>query len=107
MTMRSLFRTIVAVLNVTLVVAPILTLFLGAAPLNAQNPAPEYTVLVASGFVCESGGCQIRKRRYLRDHRRGHVQRANQVSKRRRHFYPQNPEWHRNRIWCLDLESAH
>src|SRR5258708_39545405 len=57
MTMRSLFRTIVAVVNVTLVVAPILTLFLGTAPLNAQNPAPEYTFVVASGFVCESGNC--------------------------------------------------
>jgi hypothetical protein len=57
MSMRSFMRTIVAKLNVTMVAAPILTLFLGAAPLSAQNLAPEYTVLVASGFLCDSGSC--------------------------------------------------
>ena len=55
--MSSFMRTIVATVNVTLVVAPILALLLGPAPLRAQNPAPEYTVLVASGFLCDSGSC--------------------------------------------------
>ncbi len=66
MTMRSLIRTF-AKLNVTLVVAPILTLFLGAAPLTAQNLAPEYTVLVASGFLCESGNCPAGAKSVNRD----------------------------------------
>ena len=65
--MRSLIRTIVANLHATLVVAPILTLFLGAAPLGAQNPAPEYTVLVASGFLCDSGNCPAAAKSVNRD----------------------------------------
>jgi hypothetical protein len=40
-----------------LVVALILTLFLGTDPLSAQNLALEYTFLVASGFLCDSGTC--------------------------------------------------
>lgn len=57
--MRSLNRTILATLNVTLVVAPVLAWFLDAVPLSAQKlaPAPEYTLLLASGFLCESGNC--------------------------------------------------
>jgi hypothetical protein len=109
--MRSFMRTIVAKLDVTLVVAPILALFLGAYPLSAQNLSLEYTFLVASGFLCDSGTCPAGaksvKRRYLRDHGRGHIQRANQVSKCRRHFYSQNPEWHRGRNRCLALKSTH
>src|SRR5215470_9791852 len=55
--MRSLMRRIVAKLTATLVVAPILTMFLGAAPLSAQNLSLEYTFVVASGFLCDSGTC--------------------------------------------------
>src|SRR5262245_43599359 len=57
MTMRRVIRRIVPSVNVLLVVAPILALLLGAAPLSAQNPAPEYTFVVASGFLCDSGNC--------------------------------------------------
>lgn len=49
MSMRRFTRTIVATV--------IMILFLGADALRAQNPAPEYTVLVASGFLCDSGTC--------------------------------------------------
>jgi len=55
--MRRFTRAIFATVSVTLVVAPLLTLFLGADPLRAQNSSPEYTVLVAAGFLCESGTC--------------------------------------------------
>ena len=65
--MRSLIQTIVAIVNVTLLVTPILTLLLGAAPLSAQNPAPEYTFVVASGFLCESGNCPAVARSERRD----------------------------------------
>src|SRR6516165_9313828 len=67
MTMRRVIRTEFAILNITLVVAPILTLLLGAAPLSAQNPAPEYTFVVASGFLCESGNCPAVARSERRD----------------------------------------
>ena len=67
MAMRSLIRTIVAIVNVKLVVVPILTLFLSASPLCAQNPAPEYTFVVASGFLCESGNCPAVARSERRD----------------------------------------
>jgi len=67
MTMLSVMRKIVASVNASLIVAPILALFLGAAPLNAQNPAPEYTVLVASGFLCDSGNCPAVARSERRD----------------------------------------
>jgi len=65
--MRSLIRTIVEIVNVTLVVAPILALLLGAAPLSAQNSAPEYTFVVASGFLCDSGNCPAVARSERRD----------------------------------------
>jgi len=51
MTMRSV------IVKVPRAVAPILALWLGAAALSAQNPAPEYTFVVASGFLCDSGNC--------------------------------------------------
>jgi len=54
MTMRSFMRTVVAA---TLAVTPILALFPGAGRLSAQSPAFEYTFLVASGFLCDSGSC--------------------------------------------------
>src|SRR5262249_746520 len=57
MTMRSLTQRTVAKLNLTLVVAPVLALILGAAPLRAQNLSLEYSFLVASGFLCDSGSC--------------------------------------------------
>jgi len=40
-----------------MVAAPILSLCLGGAASIAQNIAPEYTFLVASGFLCDSGNC--------------------------------------------------
>lgn len=55
--MRKFMPTSVATVIVALVVAPILTIFLGADPLGAQNLSPEYTFLVASGFLCDSGSC--------------------------------------------------
>jgi len=64
--MRSLIQTIVAIVNVTLVVTPI-PLLLGAAPLSAQNPAPEYTFVVASGVLCDSGNCPAVARSERRD----------------------------------------
>jgi hypothetical protein len=57
MSMRTFMRTTVATVMVALVVAPSLAIFLGADPVSAQNLAPEYTVLVASGFLCDSGTC--------------------------------------------------
>jgi hypothetical protein len=57
MTMLSVMRKIVASVNASLIVAPILALLLCAAPLSAQNPAPEYTFVVASGFLCDTGNC--------------------------------------------------
>jgi len=65
--MRRVIRTEFAILNITLVVAPILILLLGAAPLSAQNPAPEYTFVVASGFLCDSGNCPAVARSERRD----------------------------------------
>jgi len=69
MTMLSATRKIVTTVNVSLVVAPILALLLGAAPLSAQNPAPvpEYTFVVASGFLCDSGNCPAVARSERRD----------------------------------------
>src|SRR5258708_35308372 len=69
MTMLSIIRRIVTTVNVSLVVAPILALLLGAAPVSAQNPAPvpEYTFLVASGFLCDSGNCPAAARSERRD----------------------------------------
>jgi len=75
MTMRSVIGTVFAVANVTLFVVPILTVFLDAAPLraqnpaprSAQNPAPEYTFVVASGFLCDSGNCPAVARSERRD----------------------------------------
>jgi len=67
MTMLSVIRKIVTTVNVSLVVAPILALLLGAAPISAQNPAPEYTFVVASGFLCDSGNCPAVVRSERRD----------------------------------------
>lgn len=66
-TMRRVIGTIFAVVNVPLFVAPILTLFLSAAPLCAQSHAPEYTFVVASGFLCDSGNCPAVARSERRD----------------------------------------
>jgi len=65
--MLSNIRRIVTTVNVSLVVAPILALLLGAAPVSAQNPAPEYTFVVASGFLCDSGNCPAVARSERRD----------------------------------------
>ena len=65
--MRDLIRTRVEIVNVMQVVAPILALFLGAAPLSAQTRAPEYTFVVASGFLCDSGNCPAVARSERRD----------------------------------------
>src|SRR5713101_2142387 len=67
MTMLGIIRRIVTTVNVSLVVAPILALLLGAAPVSAQNPAPEYTFVVASGFLCDSGNCPAVARSERRD----------------------------------------
>ena len=40
-----------------MVVALILGGFLGGEQIIAQNSSPEYTVVVAAGFVCDSGSC--------------------------------------------------
>jgi hypothetical protein len=40
-----------------IVVAPILSMFLGGEPIIAQSSSPEYTFLVAAGFLCDSGTC--------------------------------------------------
>jgi len=55
--MRSLKRTVVPIVNVMRLVALMLALFFGTAPLRAQNPAPEYSFVLASGFLCDSGNC--------------------------------------------------
>lgn len=56
--MRKFMRTTLAKVMVALVVvAPSLIIFMGADPVSAQNLVPEYTVLVASGFLCDSGTC--------------------------------------------------
>jgi hypothetical protein len=52
---------------VAMVVAPILTMFLGADPLSAQNLSPDYTFLVASGFLCDSGNCPAAAKSVNRD----------------------------------------
>jgi hypothetical protein len=52
---------------VGLVVAPILTMILGADPLSAQNLSPDYTFLVASGFLCDSGNCPASAKSVNRD----------------------------------------
>ena len=57
MPMRSLLRTVVAAVSVTVVVAGILSMILGGDAVIAQNMSPEYTFLVASGFLCDSGAC--------------------------------------------------
>ncbi len=67
MTMLSVMRKIVASVNASLIVAPILALLLCAAPLSAQNPAPEYTFVVASGFLCDTGNCPAVARSERRD----------------------------------------
>src|SRR5215469_8036596 len=68
MTMRRrVIGTRLAIVNVALVIAPILALLVGAAPLGAQNPAPEYTFVVASGFLCDSGNCPAVARSERRD----------------------------------------
>jgi hypothetical protein len=60
-------RAMVAKLNAMLVVGPSLALLLGAHPLSAQNPAPEYTFVLASGFLCDSGNCPAVARSERRD----------------------------------------
>jgi len=67
MTMLSIIRRIVTSVNVSLVVAPVLAVLLGAAPVSGQNRAPEYTFVVASGFVCDSGNCPAVARSERRD----------------------------------------
>ena len=68
MTMRRrVIGTRLAIVNVALVIAPILALLVGAAPLGAQNPALEYTFVVASGFLCDSGNCPAVARSERRD----------------------------------------
>lgn len=44
-------------LLVATVAASLLSMFLGGEPIIAQNSSPEYTFVVASGFLCASGDC--------------------------------------------------
>jgi hypothetical protein len=59
-------------LVVALVAVPILSVFLGGEPIIAQNSialnsSPEYTFLVAAGFVCDSGNCPAAAKSVNRD----------------------------------------
>jgi hypothetical protein len=65
-------RKIVASLIVAMGVAAILSMILGSMILGgdaviAQNIFPEYTFLVASGFLCDSGNCPAVARSTRRD----------------------------------------
>jgi hypothetical protein len=44
-----------------------LGMFLGADQLSAQSSSPEYTFLVASGFLCDSGNCPAAAKSVNRD----------------------------------------
>jgi hypothetical protein len=48
-------------------VAAILSMILGGDAVIAQNIFPEYTFLVASGFLCDSGSCPAAARSARRD----------------------------------------
>jgi hypothetical protein len=50
-----------------MVVAPILSMFLGGELIIAQSSSPEYTFLVASGFLCDSGNCPAAAKSVNRD----------------------------------------
>jgi hypothetical protein len=45
------------ILLLAIVAASMLSMFLGGDPIIAQNTSPEYTFLVAAGFLCDSGNC--------------------------------------------------
>jgi len=51
MSNQNVFSTLI----VTWVAIPSLAMFLGAGPARAQNSSANYTFLVASGFLCDSG----------------------------------------------------
>ena len=72
MSKRMSKRKISASLIVAMVIAPILGMVLGGEPIIAQNNivqnnSPEYTFLVASGFVCDSGNCPASAKSVNRD----------------------------------------
>jgi hypothetical protein len=54
-------------LLLAIVVAPILSMFLGGELIIAQSSSPEYTFLVASGFLCDSGNCPAAAKSVNRD----------------------------------------
>jgi hypothetical protein len=60
-------RKIVASLIVATGVAAVLSMILGGDAVIAQNISPEYTFLVASGFLCDSGSCPAVARSARRD----------------------------------------
>jgi hypothetical protein len=60
-------RKIIASLIVAMGVAAILSMILGGDAVIAQNISPEYTFLVASGFLCDSGSCPAAARSARRD----------------------------------------
>jgi hypothetical protein len=87
---------------------------------SAQRPESRFRVHRSSGFGLSLRfrllpcGRQIGKRRYLRDHGRGHIQRANQVGKCRRHFTYKTPNgtvietgiWTSNQLISFDSYGA-
>lgn len=52
-----LHQKIFSTLIVTWVAVPSLAMFLGGDPARAQNVSADYTLLVASGFLCDSANC--------------------------------------------------
>ncbi len=60
-------RKIVASLIVATGVAAVLSMILSGDAVIAQNISPEYTFLVASGFLCDSGSCPAVARSARRD----------------------------------------
>jgi hypothetical protein len=57
MSKRTSRQKISTSLILAIVAASVLSMFLGDEPITAQNSSPEYSFLVASGFLCDSGNC--------------------------------------------------
>ena len=95
------------------VALPSLTLFLAVAPAIAQTSNSDYTLLLGSGFLCDSGdssACPAVVKSAngdeLRDERCRHAHPAKQVGHRRRNFHPQVPGWSGARDGCLGRECT-
>jgi hypothetical protein len=57
MSMRKIVVSLVAMVFAVILSMILGTMIPGGDSLSAQNLSPEYSFLVASGFVCESGNC--------------------------------------------------